>query len=187
MSILDVIWIAIGLSMDALAVSMCAGASGFTFDVRARMRLAFFFGFFQAVMPVLGWLAGVTISQFVAGYDHWVVFLMLSFVAVRMIHSGISPATNVSVCDPTRGTTLVMLSLATSIDALAVGFSMAFLGASIWLPALIIGAVTFTLSYMAAGLGGRLNSAFGSRMEIVGGIVLALIGLRILLQHLLNI
>jgi manganese efflux pump family protein len=185
LSFLEIVWIALGLSMDALAVSLCAGASGFAFHRSARFRLGFSFGFFQAAMPVLGWIAGVTIAKYIAGFDHWVVFLLLSIVAVRMIHSGLSSEPSQSLCDPTRGTTLLMLSLATSIDALAVGFSLALLAVAIWWPALVIGVITFTLSYIAAGLGGRLNSAFGSRMEIVGGAVLALIGLRILIQHLL--
>jgi manganese efflux pump family protein len=173
--------------MDALAVSLCAGASGFAFDLRARGRLAFHFGFFQAVMPVLGWVAGVTISRFIGGFDHWFVFGILLFIGARMIHSGLRPDTSVSACDPTRGSTLIMLSFATSLDALAVGFSFALLAVEIWWPAVVIGVVTFSLSFLAAGLGGRLNSAFGSRMEILGGIVLAVIGTRILLQHLFSL
>jgi manganese efflux pump family protein len=186
LSFFEVLWLAIGLSMDALAVSICAGAGGFTHSGSARLRLAFFFGLFQTVMPLLGWLAGVSIAQYVSTFDHWLAFLLLSFVGIRMIRGGFSSDSSLPACDPTRGTTLVMLSLATSIDALAVGFSMALLGISIWWPVLVIGIVTFSLSYLAAGLGSRLNSAIGSRFEIAGGVVLLLIGLRILIQHLLS-
>jgi manganese efflux pump family protein len=181
----EVAWIAIGLSMDAFAVSICAGASGYAHDIRARFRLAFSFGIFQAGMPAIGWLAGLSIARFISAIDHWVAFLLLFFVGAHMIRSGLAPSSDIPSCDPTRGTRLMMLSFATSIDALAVGFSMALLGMTIWWPALVIGIITFLLSYLAAALGGRLNSAIGSRMEIVGGVVLVLIGLRILLSHLL--
>jgi manganese efflux pump family protein len=183
---LEVIWLALGLSMDALAVSMCAGASGFAHERSARFRLAFHFGLFQAVMPVLGWLAGLSIAQFVSGVDHWVAFFLLFFVGLHMIRGGFSTESETGSCDPTRGKTLLMLSFATSLDALAVGFSMALLGMTIWWPALAIGIITFTVSYFAAMVGGRIRAALGNRMEILGGVVLILIGVRILLSHLLG-
>lgn len=184
MSLLEILLIAVGLSMDAAAVSLCAGASGYAHQPRPALRLALHFGLFQALMPLAGWLAGRTIAPWIAAVDHWIAFGMLAFVGVRMIRSGWKAAPPDPACDPTRGTTLVMLSLATSIDALAVGFSLAMLGTAIWVPAAVIGLVTFALSVTAARLGSRLNVRFGQRMEILGGLVLLAIGLRILISHL---
>ncbi len=184
MSLIEILSIAVGLSMDAVAVALCAGASGFAHQLRPALRIAFHFGFFQAAMPLLGWLAGSTIAPLISGFDHWLAFLLLAFVAVRMFRSGFSDEVPDPSCDPTRGSTLIMLSIATSIDAMAVGFSMALLNTPILLPCLAIGLVTFCLSFAATRLGGRLSLRFGKRMEWVGGAVLLIIGLRILLSHL---
>jgi putative Mn2+ efflux pump MntP len=151
------------------------------------LRIAFHFGFFQAAMPLIGWLAGATIAPLVSGFDHWLAFLLLAFVAARMFRSGFGSGEPDPSCDPTRGSTLVMLSIATSIDAMAVGFSLALLSTPILLPCLAIGIITFLLSYIAARLGGRLSLRFGKGMEILGGLVLLLIGLRILLSHLFSL
>jgi putative Mn2+ efflux pump MntP len=186
MNLFDILFLSLGLSMDAMAVSLCAGAAGFTASLRSSFRIAFHFGLFQAVMPVIGWFAGRTVASIVASFDHWLAFLLLSIVAIRMIRSGLGMRQTVSSCDPTRGSELVMLSLATSIDALAVGFSLALLGVPILSPALLIGLTTFTLSAVAAQLGRRIGLVMGKRMEIVGGGVLFLIGLRIVITHLLG-
>lgn len=186
MSILEILSLAVGLSMDSVAVSLCAGAAGFATPPRPALRIAFHFGFFQGAMPLLGWLAGSTIAPYVEQFDHWLAFLLLAFVAVRMFRSGSGDDAPDPSRDPTRGATLVMLSVATSIDALAVGFSLALLATPILLPCLAIGLVTFLLSFLAARLGGRLSLRFGRRMEILGGLVLLFIGLRILAEHLLG-
>jgi putative Mn2+ efflux pump MntP len=185
MSLIDIFFIAVGLSMDSVAVSLCAGASGYTNQLRPAFRIAFHFGFFQGAMPLAGWLAGSTIAPFISEFDHWLAFFLLAFVAVRMFRSGLSDEAPDPSCDPSRGPTLIMLSIATSIDAMAVGFSLALLAAPILLPCLVIGIVTFCLSLSAARLGGRLSLRFGKRMEFAGGVVLLIIGLRILLTHLL--
>jgi putative Mn2+ efflux pump MntP len=185
MSLIEIFSIAVGLSMDSVAVSLCAGASGYAAHPRSAFRIAFHFGFFQGAMPLLGWLAGCTIAPFISGFDHWLAFLLLAFVAFRMFRSGLSDEAPDPSCDPSRGPTLIMLSIATSIDALAIGFSLALLAAPILLPGLVIGFVTFCLSLAATRLGGRLNLRFGKRMELAGGVVLLIIGLRILLTHLL--
>jgi putative Mn2+ efflux pump MntP len=187
MSVLDIFSLAVGLSMDAMAVSLCAGAAGFASPSRPALRIAFHFGFFQGAMPLLGWLAGSTVAHLVAGFDHWLAFLLLAFIAVRMFRSGMGSDAPDPPCDPTRGPTLVVLSIATSIDALAVGFSLALLSTPILLPCLAIGLVTFSLSFIATRLGGRLSLRFGKRMEILGGLVLLLIGFRILLSHLFSL
>jgi putative Mn2+ efflux pump MntP len=185
MSLIEIFSIAVGLSMDSVAVSLCAGASGYAALPRPAFRIAFHFGFFQGAMPLLGWLAGSTIAPFISGFDHWLAFLLLAFVAIRMFRSGLSDEAPDPSCDPSRGSTLIMLSIATSIDAMAIGFSLALLAAPILLPCLVIGIVTFCLSLAATRLGGRLSLRFGKRMELAGGVVLLIIGLRILLTHLL--
>jgi putative Mn2+ efflux pump MntP len=186
MSVLEILSIAVGLSMDAMAVSLCAEASGFGGRLRPSLRIAFHFGFFQAAMPLLGWLAGSTVAPYISGIDHWLAFLLLAFVAIRMFRSGLSGGGPDPSCDPTRGLNLIMLSIATSIDAMAVGFSLALLALAILLPCLAIGAVTFALSLAAIRLGGRLSLRVGKRMEILVGLVLLIVGLRILITHLLS-
>jgi putative Mn2+ efflux pump MntP len=187
MTLIEIIFLAVGLSMDAMAVSLCAGASGFTYRLRPALRIAFHFGLFQALMPVLGWLAGGTVVHWVEAFDHWLAFLLLAFVAARMLRSGLSCAPPDPSRDPTRGLNLVMLSLATSIDALAVGFSLALLSTPILVPSLIIGLVTFMLSFAVARLGRRLSLRFGSRMEILGALFLIAIGLHILFSHIFSL
>jgi putative Mn2+ efflux pump MntP len=184
MTFAEIILLAVGLSIDAMAVSLCAGALGFASRIRPALRIAFHFGFFQALMPVLGWLAGSTVVRWIGVFDHWLAFLLLVFVAVRMFRSGLSCEPPNPSRDPTRGLNLVMLSLATSIDALAVGLSLAFLSVPILVPSLTIGLVTFLLSFAVARLGRSLSLRFGARMEILGALVLTAIGLRILLSHI---
>ena len=137
-------------------------------------------------MPVIGWFAGTTILPYISAYDHWVAFGLLGFVGIRLIRSGIDPDTNKIRHDPSRGLTLVLLAFATSIDSLAVGFSLGLVGLTIWYPAIVIGLVTGLVSWLGIFLGNRLGKKFGKRMEILGGIVLILIGVRILLTHLLG-
>jgi len=186
MDIIEIVFIAIGLAMDASAVSLVAAASGFASDKRAAFRLSFHFGFFQFLMPVVGWVMGRGIAGHIDTFDHWVAFGLLLFVGGKMIRSGIRPSPDGPKDDPSRGLTLVMLSIATSIDALAVGLSLGLLEVSIWYPSVIIGIVTALLSLAAIKLGKRLGTLFGQRMEIVGGVILVSIGFRILLSDLLG-
>lgn len=176
--------VAIGLAMDAFAVSLGVGATPHAQNRRARFRLAFHFGLFQGLMPILGWLAGSTISQWISTFDHWLAFGLLAYVGGGMIRSGLNHDLETYLQNPSRGKILVMLCIATSLDAMAVGLSMAMIGASIWLPSAIIAIVTFTLSFFGLRAGGGLGQRFGKRMEIIGGLILLLIGARILVQHL---
>ena len=184
MSLLVILGIAVGLAMDAFAVSLGASASGRAAGPRAAFRLAFHFGLFQFAMPVVGWHLGVTVEPWIAPVDHWVALALLSFVGGRMIVSGIRGGEQGCAGDPSRGWTLVALSVATSIDALAVGLSLAMLGVRTWYPSAVIGVVTGTLSFAGVLLGSRLGLRFGQRMEAAGGALLVVIGLRILFQHL---
>ncbi len=184
METLEIITIAIGLAMDASAVSLVAASSGFAEDTRAKFRLWFHFGLFQFLMPILGWFLGVSFVEYFAFLDHWIAFILLGFVGGRMILSGTNPDTENYSKDPSRGLTMVMLSIATSIDAMAIGLSLAMLDVSIWYPAVIIGVITAALSMFSIQIGKKIKSSIGKRMEIIGGVILILIGTRILISHL---
>ena len=186
MNFLEIILIALSMAMDAFAVCLGAGTQARSSGARPTFRLAFHFGLFQFLMPVLGWLAGATIERYIAVYDHWIAFGLLAFVGGRMVWSGIHPEEGSQKNDPSRGWTLVLLSIAVSIDALAVGLSLGIIGVTIWVPAVVIGIVTSLLSWLGLRLGNKLGDTFGKRMEIIGGIILILLGLRILLAHLLG-
>jgi manganese efflux pump family protein len=185
MNLLEILLIALSMSMDAFAVCLGAGTQRQASGPRPVFRLAFHFGFFQFMMPVIGWFAGTTIVRYISAYDHWVAFGLLAFVGIRMIRSGFETGEEKRVDDPSRGWTLVLLAIATSIDALAIGFSLALIGVTIWYPAVVIGVVTGLISWLGIFLGNRLGEKFGKRMEIIGGIILISIGIRILLAHLL--
>ncbi len=179
--------IAIGLAMDCFAVSLCVGASPVPLSRRLIFRISYHFGLFQGGMTLLGWLAGSTIVNLIANFDHWIAFVLLAWVGGRMIYSGLQKNAEVEsyTNDPSRGKSLVMLSVATSIDALAVGLSMAVLQVNIWTSALLIGVASSALSLVGLFLGDRLSRRFGKRMEVLGGVILNIIGLRILATHLL--
>jgi manganese efflux pump family protein len=185
MSTWEILVIAVGLSMDAVAVSLAAGAGNRAQGRRATFRLSFHFGLFQAIMPVIGWALGISVARYIESVDHWVAFGLLVFVGGRMIYAALTGGEADDLGrDPSRGTTLLMLSVATSIDALAIGLTLAMLGTGIWYAALVIGVVTACLSLAAILVGRHVGTALGSRMEIVGGVALILIGVRILSQHL---
>jgi putative Mn2+ efflux pump MntP len=171
--------------MDCFAVSLGVGTAGTATGVRSTFRLLFHFGVFQAGMTLLGWLAGKTVVTYIASVDHWVAFGLLLFVGVRMIRSGLRrEGQQLSLPDPSRGITLVMLSVATSIDALAVGLSLALLRVNVFWAALLIGVVSAFLSLLGLLLGNQLGLRFGKLMEILGGILLIGIGLNVLITHL---
>ncbi len=170
--------------MDAFAVSIAAGLTLAAVTPRHVFRLAFHFGLFQFMMPVLGWLAGQQLATHLRAYDHWIAFGLLSFVGGKMLLDARGERDPNDKADPSRGVMLVTLSVATSIDALAVGLSMAFLRVSIWLPAVMIGIVACTLSAIGVCFGSRLGLRWGRWAEFAGGCVLLLIGVRILIVHL---
>jgi putative Mn2+ efflux pump MntP len=185
MHFLEVFLIALSMAMDAFAVCIGAGTTGQADGRRPTFRLAFHFGLFQFLMPVVGWLAGTTVDRYIAAFDHWIAFFLLAFVGVRMLRSGFDPNGEEKKNDPSRGWTLILLSIAVSIDALAIGLSLALIGVSIWYPGLVIGVVTGLMSWLGLRLGGRLGEKFGKRMEIIGGLVLIGIGIRIVASHLM--
>jgi putative Mn2+ efflux pump MntP len=177
--------IAIGLAMDCFAVSLGVGTAGTAVGLRSTFRLFFHFGLFQGGMTLLGWLAGKTVVGYIARVDHWVAFGLLAFVGVRMIRGGLQKAgEEPAIPDPSHGLTLVILSVATSIDALAVGLSLAFLDVNVLWSALLIGGVSAVLSLLGLNLGNQLGLRFGKSMEILGGLILIAIGLRVVITHL---
>jgi putative Mn2+ efflux pump MntP len=186
MDFFEILLIALSMAMDAFAVCLGVGTQTSTSGPRRTFRLSFHFGLFQFVMPVIGWFAGMTVVKYISAYDHWVAFGLLGFVGVRMIRSGLDARPEAQAGDPSRGWSLVLLSVATSIDALVVGFSLSLVGVTIWYPAAVIGVVTGLVSWLGLVLGNRLGEEFGKRIGITGGIVLLLIGVRILLSHLLG-
>jgi putative Mn2+ efflux pump MntP len=179
--------IAIGLAMDCFAVSLGVGTAGTAVGLRPTFRLFFHFGLFQGGMILLGWLAGKTVVTYIASVDHWVAFGLLVFVGVRMILGGLrKEGEQPAIPDPSRGMTLVMLSIATSIDALAVGLSLALLEVNVFWSALLIGGVSALLSLVGLLLGNQLGMRFGKSMEVLGGIILIGIGLRVLITHIIG-
>ena len=186
MDLLTIILIALALAVDAFAVAIAAGVSLCQVNSRQIFRLAFHFGLFQAMMNIIGWGAGLTVRILLANIDHWLAFGLLALVAAKMIKDSLEGREEeAQKVDPTKGYTLIMLSVATSIDSLAVGLSFSVLNVSIWLPAIIIGLVATLLTVIGLKLGCLLGSAsrIGSRAEIIGGLVLLGIGFNILHQH----
>lgn len=178
--------IAFALAMDAFAVSVAAGITLRSVGPRHTFRLAWHFGFFQFAMPLLGWAAGSTIRPLIERFDHWLAFLLLLCVGVHMIREAFQKHETASrQADPTRGMTLVVLSFATSIDALAVGLSLSILNMAIWFPAVIIGIVAALCTTAGIHIGSRIGSAvrIGTYADIAGGLVLIGIGVKILHDH----
>jgi len=177
--------IAIGLAMDAFAVSVAGGAGGHLRHPRPAIRLAFHLGLFQGMMPVIGWFLGSEAVGLVGGFGRWIAFGLLVLIGVRMIRSSVKGGDGAggSSADPSRGWTMVGLSIATSIDALAVGVSLAMVGVGIWQPSVIIGAVTVVISLVGIGIGDRAGHRWGPWVEAFGGALLVVIGLKILLLH----
>lgn len=184
MQILTITLISIGLAMDALAVSLGIGTSGQIPSLRGKLRLAAHFGIFQSGMTALGWLAGDTIILYVEQFDHWIAFLLLAYVGINLIRAGAGQDRKAFEHDPSTGRTLVILSFATSIDAFAVGLSIAFLRVPVLLSVVMIGLVALLLSCLGVFAGTRLGALFGRRMEMFGGAVLLFIGLRVVFTHL---
>lgn len=180
------ILISIGLAMDAFAVSLGVGTAGQVADRRGKIRLASHFGIFQSGMTALGWLTGSTIIHLVEKYDHWIAFILLGYIGFNLIRSGLSKDGKAFQQDPSTGRTLVVLSVATSIDAFAVGLTIALIQVPILTTIILIGIITLSLSMIGLFAGCCLGTAFGKRMEILGGLILIGIGIRIVITHLIT-
>jgi putative Mn2+ efflux pump MntP len=182
MTLLELFIIGVGLSMDALAVSICKGLSIEDSKLKGALIIGLFFGFFQGAMPIVGWVMGKQFAHIISAIDHWIAFVILGIIGGRMIYNSLKSGGSCA-CGPLKLQELLLLALATSIDALAVGVTFAFLDVQIVSAALIIGGITFVLSLGGVLFGSRCGSAFGSKAEMLGGGVLILIGLKILLEQ----
>jgi manganese efflux pump family protein len=181
---LTIVLIAFGLAMDAFAVSIANGMTIKGNRKQNALLIAVFFGGFQMLMPVIGWTIGLSLQGIIAEIDHWIAFGLLSFIGAKMIYDAIKNDDDDDAEKSLKLHMLLTLAVATSIDALMVGLSFAFLQTSIVLPVMVIGLVTFVLSFVGFYFGCFLGKKFGHRIEIIGGLILIAIGLRILLEHL---
>jgi putative Mn2+ efflux pump MntP len=183
MNFITILFIALGLAMDAFAVSVVTGSVYRELHIRHALRMALFFGGFQAVMPLVGSLAGLGLKSYISPYDHWIAFGLLAFVGGKMIYEAFEIKSAEKNLDPSNLMILLALSVATSIDALAVGVTLSLLTSSIAFAVFVIGLITFGLSYAGVSIGKRFGHFFESKIEIVGGLVLIAIGLKILFSH----
>ncbi len=185
MDIITIVAIAIGLAMDAFAASISSGIAIKNLKVNNSLKIALFFGFFQAFMPLVGWFLGARFKYLISGVDHWIAFILLSSIGCKMIYEAMKGEQTKKIINPLNIYVLLGLSIATSIDALVIGISFALLNVSIVIPIIIIGITTFILSFNGVFIGDRLGNLFGKKVEITGGFILVGIGIKILLEHLL--
>ncbi len=193
MAIWEIILIGISLSMDAFSVAICKGLEMKKFCLKHGIIIALFFGIAQAVMPLIGYFVGFQFSSFITNFDHWIAFGLLAILGGKMIYDSFKKdCEKIDCCEEKLDfKQLFMMAITTSIDALAVGVSMAFLDASspnsmptIYLAAPLIGIVTFCMSFIGTGIGHKVGSKFKNKAQLIGGIALILVGTKILLEHL---
>lgn len=187
MGLIELVLIAVGLSMDAFAVSICKGLGMKRLDVKQAAIIAVFFGGFQGLMPVIGWALGTGFQSYITPVDHWIAFALLAFIGAKMLfdafHDDEADSQEQS-SDRLAIKEVLLLAIATSIDAIAVGITFAFLRVDIVVAVLLIGVITFGLSFIGVAVGHQFGARFEKPASIVGGVVLILIGLKILLEHL---
>lgn len=192
MSLIELFIIAVGLSMDAFAVSICKGLSIKKASLKQCIKVGLYFGGFQGGMPLIGFILGVQFKDYITSIDHWIAFVLLLIIGINMIRESIEDSivdlTEAAVCEDVvealNFKSMIMLSIATSIDALAIGVTFAFLQVNIVHAVSFIGIVTFVLSMIGVKVGNIFGTKFKSKSEFVGGVILILMGLKILLQHL---
>ena len=185
--VIELLLIGVGLSMDAFAVSVCKGLAMRKVNKKQAVVIGLYFGGFQALMPFIGWALGTQFESYITNIDHWIAFILLAFIGGKMVIEAIKPEEEEAVKEmdpPLDHKEMFMLAVATSIDALAVGITFAFLQYPIVVCITIFGLTTFVLSIVGVVVGNMFGSKYQKRAEIVGGIILILIGLKILLEHL---
>ncbi len=190
MDFLTLFLIAVGLSMDAFAVSICKGLSLGKAPLGKCAIVGLWFGGFQALMPIVGYFVGVGFRGTIESVDHWIAFALLALIGINMIRESLGKEEEVEGCAECEkrvlsARSMFPLAVATSIDALAVGVGFAFLGVDIWQSATLIGITTFALSIVGVKIGSRFGARYKSKAELAGGIILIAIGIKILLEHLL--
>ena len=185
MGFFELFLIGIGLSMDAFAVAICKGLGMERINKRDTLLLALFFGGFQALMPLIGWFLGTQFESYITAVDHWIAFVLLAIIGGKMIYDSFKKeeddSSEKSVLNIKE---LLVMAIATSIDALAVGITFAFLNVNIWSSVSIIGVTTFVLSAIGVLIGHKFGAKYKNKAELAGGVILVLIGLKILLEHL---
>lgn len=185
MSFLELFLISIGLAMDAFAVSVCKGLSMRKINYKKAVIIALFFGGFQALMPFVGYYLGMSFSDKIEAIDHWIVFILLGAIGINMIKEAVSKQEDKETCDDSlRFMDLTMLAIATSIDALAIGIGFAFLEVTILSSVILIGVVTFILCLIGVKVGNVFGEKYSCKAELAGGIILILIGIKVLIEHL---
>lgn len=188
MGIVEIVFVAFGLSMDAFAVAICKGLGMGRGDYRKAAIVALFFGGFQALMPLIGWAIGLQFRDYIESIDHWIAFILLAFIGGKMLFDAFRTNGSSDSCDtqekPLDYRELTLLAVATSIDALAVGITFAFLQVDIVPAVILIGCITFVLSFIGVVIGNKFGAQFEKPATIIGGVVLIFIGVKILLEHL---
>ena len=182
MSYLELFVIAVGLSMDAFAVSICKGLSVRRLKPRHNLICGLYFGGFQALMPLIGWLLGIRFESIIKSVDHWIAFGLLVLIGANMIREAFGKEETVNASFSPAA--MLPLAVATSIDALAVGVTFAFLDVNIWLAITLIGVITFVISAAGVKIGNVFGTRFQSKAELAGGVILILLGIKILIEHL---
>lgn len=182
MGLVELFVLAIGLSMDAFAVSICKGLSVQELKVKHALLVGLYFGGFQALMPVIGYFAGNSFADLISAYDHWVVFVLLLLIGGNMIKEAFKEEEELNPSFDVK--TMLLLAIATSIDALAVGVSFAFLKVNIIYAAAFIGVTTFICSLIGIKVGNLFGSKYKTKAELAGGVILIIIGCKVLLEHL---
>lgn len=185
MDLLSLFLIAVGLSMDAFAVSVCKGLATPKYKLKYSMICGAWFGGFQALMPTVGYLLGVNFKKYITAIDHWIAFVLLALIGFNMIREALK--NDDEGADPSfTAKSMLLLAIATSIDALAIGITFAFLDVNIVAAVLFIGVCTFVISAAGVKIGSAFGTRFKSKAEIAGGAILIILGLRILIEHLMN-
>ncbi len=184
MNLITILLLAVALAMDAFAVSIASGLIIKNLRIRHALIIAAWFGFFQALMPLIGWLGGMRLQRIISGVDHWVVFGLLLFIGCKMIYEAQRLDTCENRSNPMDIRVLFALSVATSIDAFAAGIGLALLGVSILSPVIIIGLITFVMSFAGVLIGDRCGCYFEKKLETFAGLILIGIGIKVLISHL---
>lgn len=185
MGIVEIILISIGLGMDAFAVAICKGLSMKKMNWKKAFIIALYFGVFQALMPFLGYELGINFKDAIQEVDHWIAFILLASIGINMIREALKKDDD-DVNDDVGFKTMIVLALATSIDALAVGVTFAFLEVQIAIPIIMIGIITFIMSFVGVKIGNYFKDKFKDKAEILGGIILIAMGAKILIEHLIG-
>lgn len=184
MGILEIVLIAVGLAMDAFAVSVCKGLSMKKMEWNKAAIIGVYFGGFQGLMPLIGYALGVGFEEKIKSIDHWIAFLLLAFIGTNMIKEALSKKDDEEANDKIDFKTMIVLAIATSIDALAVGVTLAFLSVNILVAISLIGIITFILSMIGVKIGNKFGDKYETKAEFAGGFILILLGIKILLEHL---